>query len=640
MNPYSKSKFYFWFLGVPFFTILFINCTSASDYCTNLNSNTVYFSDNSNQLKFSEAISKLNELELNKKEIYSTSIGYSEATHWFKFQNINIDEDNSFLGVRRWYLVLDNPLIDEVSVLIPREGNFTQLISGDQIPFTKRDLPLVSHTFRIPNDVKINEIYVKLISKGSLRVNFSRCRSEELLSFESSTNIQYGFLFGSIVFITVYHLITFFLSRRFVFVMFSLYSISIMFFFMTTSGYSQKFFYPSLADFNNNVVQYSNILSISLGFTFILFYFPFLAQGKFKTLFSVPIFLFLLAHLILIPWISYTYLSRTIPVFGVLITISLTTILFFRKNLRPSERWIQIGLAVLSIAIIISILRLLTVIPNNMFTIHIIKISQLTEVLLFALAVGSQYNELKSESDRTRIEKETAIRLAQAKTDTLNYLSHEIRSPLHSIMAYVEILSEKAKDSKTKDEVHYLMKSSHHLIKILSDVLDQSKIEAGKIKIEYGHFVLLDFVDEIIGEIKPIASQHNLDLELEIDPKVPTKIYADSIHLHQVLSNLLFNAVKFTKHGYVKLKLLKYENHIHFYVIDTGVGMGYDDQVLLFNEFTQNAKTFYRKYGGSGLGLMIAKGLLELMGSELTLKSEKNKGTEFHFSIPIHSDLI
>lgn len=632
---FSKDKNFLHVITIYIFVFGFSNCTAIGDYCTTLDPYTIHYEDSTNLMSVEDANLQLKNNKVEFISNHKPSYGYSNSNHWFSFRSPIIPEDTTYFGVRRSYLVLDNPLLDEIHVFYKLKNWTIHLKGGDQIPFTKRDLPLITQTFRIPIDVSYSDIVVQIKSKGNLRIGFHRCYSEGLVSFESSRNLQYGLFFGSLLFISIYHLITFILSKRLIFLLFSLYSIFLTAFFLTTSGFSQKYIYPELEFFNNHIVQYTNLVSITFGFLFILSYFPFLTKKPYRYLFVVPVLTFLSLHLILIPILPYPYLSQIIPMFGVIITLSLSIILCYQPKLRSSEKWIRFGLFILSIAILISLLRSFNIIPINLFTIHILKISQLVEVLLFAVAAGSQYNELKAESDRSKIEKEIAIKLAQSKTDTMNYLSHEVRSPLHSIMAYIEILSDKASDLKTKTELKYLTQSANHLLKIVSDVLDQSKLEAGKIKIERNRFKIHDFIDEVYGAIKPIADQQNLKFELHLDQNLPKEIYADSIHLHQILTNLLFNAVKFTKEGSIQLHVKRESETIRFLVKDTGVGMGLEDQNLLYREFQQNAKTFYRKYGGSGLGLMICKGLLELMGSALSLKSEKNIGTEFSFSIPI-----
>lgn len=635
MFLFSKNKFLFQLFAFCSFALGLNNCTAIGDYCTTLDPYTVHYKDSSNLLSVEEANLQLRSLQAEDISNHKPSYGYSNSHHWFGFRNTILPEDTSYFGVRRSYLVLDNPLLDEIHVFYKFKTWTIHLKGGDQIPFTKRDLPLITQTFRIPTDVSYSDISVQIKTKGNMRVSFHRCYSEGLVSFESTRNLQFGLFFGSLLFISIYHLITFILSKRLTFLLFSLHSIFLLAYFLTNSGFSQKYIYPNLQLFNNHIVQYTNLASIFFGFLFILSYFPFLTKLRYRYFFMVPVITFLVLHLILIPILPYPYLSQIIPMFGVFITLSLSVILCYQPKLRSSEKWIRFGLFVFSIAIFISLLRSFNIIPINTFTIHVLKISQLIEVLLFAVAAGSQYNELKAESDRSRIEKETAVKLAQSKTDTMNYLSHEVRSPLHSIMAYIEILSDKASDLKTKTELRYLTQSANHLLKIVSDVLDQSKIEAGKIKIERTRFKIHDFIDEIYGAIKPIADQQNLLFEIHLDQNLPKEISSDSIHLHQILTNLLFNAVKFTKEGSIQLHVKRENETIRFLVRDTGVGMGLEDQNLLYIEFQQNAKTFYRKYGGSGLGLMICKGLLELMGSQLHLKSEKNVGTEFSFSIPI-----
>ncbi|MDF3818634.1 sensor histidine kinase [Leptospira sp. 96542] len=609
----------------------FIGCSSAKNFCEDLTPYVLHYIEDGSSLTVEEVREKFQKMHGVSENPFTSSIGYSDKTHWISFNKFPNPTNPKIPAVE--LLLIDNPLLDDLIMYVFAEDKIQKFQSGDQKKFSKRRVPATDHIFRIPPEIPAESFILRVRSAGSIRLPLTKCVPGKLLEYEIENNIQHGFYYGSILLISIYHLFSFLLTKRKTFLMFSLYGITLVIFFSSNSGHLQKYFFPNIEGLSNHILQFTNILGILFGLLFIVIFFPFFTKEKHSKYIIWLSYLFLAVHFLLVPWISYSYLSKIIPYFGMFITFYLATALFFKTNLTQADLWVRRGLVILSIAIIIAILRLNTVLPNVFFTLHIIKISQFIEVLFFALALSSQYSEMQKNTIRIAFEKEVALKLAEAKTDTLNYLSHEIRNPLHSITAYLEILGERFQDDKTKDDIRYLLKSSDHVIKIVSDVLEQSRLEAGKIKIENSMFFLHDLLDELTGEIQPFLVQKNIKFFTEVDSNVPKEIYSDMFHIHQVLTNLLFNAFKFTKEGEVSIKVTIVDEKLRFQVIDSGKGITEEDRNILFTKFEQGNQNLYKKFGGSGLGLMISRGILNLMGSELQLNSKLGVGSEFYFDL-------
>jgi signal transduction histidine kinase len=254
------------------------------------------------------------------------------------------------------------------------------------------------------------------------------------------------------------------------------------------------------------------------------------------------------------------------------------------------------------------------------------------------VCVFTDLTKIKKFQDELRDARDQALKMAEMRSSFLATVSHELRTPLHSIEGYIELLLDTPLDEEQRNFAKTAFEASVNLNEIINEVLDFSKLEGKAMELALAPNNVKKILEGAVSTLNANAMQKNLWLTYDIATNVPQTVMLDAQRLRQILVNLIGNALKFTKSGGVQVKvqtqaISDVAVRLLFSVIDTGIGIGKEDQQRIFQPFKQVENSTTRSISGTGLGLAIVKNLVELMGGEVGVQSEIGKGSRFWFTI-------
>ncbi|HET8730711.1 MAG TPA: ATP-binding protein [Moraxellaceae bacterium] len=568
----------------------------------------------------------------------SVTLGFRREPCWFRFRLENHSRDTLHLNLQ-----IPFPALDRIDLFAPG-SHMAPVHTGDNEPFSHRPLPTRFFNFPLQLDAGQGQDYylrVETTSAMNLPLMLSDTRA-----FESRQELQEWFTgigFGIVGGLLFYHLFLWLAVRENVFRFCVPYMAIAFIYLLCINGIAYRL-WPDSPDWNSHAQPFFLLLMLSLASFFARDFLggrAALSRIGERTLMGVGLTLASLAALqfILPLYIVYPLQSVTVlPVVGIILVVALSQL---RRRPRETRMFLASWALVMIMAVLLA-MQSLGAFPGSSFLVALqgTELTILLQQMLLALALAERLNTLKHERNEQQGAALRAEAESAAKTEFLARMSHEIRTPLNALIGITELLAGTHLDRAQRTYVDTLGDSGHALLHVINDILDYSKIAAGKIEMEQADFNLLDLLDECIRIFSLKAREKSLSLVCDRSPDLPVHVRGDMARLRQVLLNLLANAIKFTEHGTIHLRAALEERknghlRLRFEVEDTGIGIAEEKLPLLFTSFTQADTSTSRQYGGTGLGLAISKQLVELMKGSISAVSTPGKGSTFRFTVEL-----
>jgi signal transduction histidine kinase/CheY-like chemotaxis protein len=578
----------------------------------------------------------------------SPGFGFTPSAYWAKF-----DLNNQSAQTKRWLFEIAFPLHDEVDVyvfntsgpLLSQQNPSQQWHTGDSVPFASR--PYDNHNFVFPLVLGPQQsvtVYVRLKSDNSMLLPFTLWSVDSFNATNVRAILGLGLYYGIMLVMMLYNAFVYVSVRDKSYLFYIIYLLFFSLSVLNINGLGMQFLWPNAPWWSNQGFMIFMFQTAFWGVLFSQHFLQLKTQAPLlNRLFNLMSVLCILAMLVAIStYPKYSlYLSAATAVAFVSLIMT-AAIYLFKQNYRPA-RFFLLAWTGFLVGVIMRMLFSTGMISGDFIFQHGVQLGSAIEVILLSLALADRINALKEQArDNAELARQYAEQANQAKSVFVADVSHEIRTPLNAILGFTQLLYRDPQlGPSQRQKIEIIEKSGAHLLALINNILDISKIESNAMTLQTEDFELVSLVKSIGVMLGVRCDEKHLMWRFVNKAEQTVSVHGDHTKLRQILINLLGNAVKFTQRGSVTLTLSNpANNHYCFEVIDTGTGIELAEQQAIFAAFGQTVQGI--KAGGTGLGLAIASRQVTLMGGFLQLSSIPNKGSRFFFTIkllPAHQDI-
>lgn len=595
---------------------------------------------NSSEKKLEEVM-KMPDAVFHNMKGETTDFGFTNDNYWIKFGLLNDTAEDV-----TYFLETARPITNFVELYsIKGLGEVTKQVSGDAIPYNQKSFEDRKSIFEIKlKPYEKVKYYLHVKSDGeSLTIPLLLHTTESFLRNSSFEQAVFGFFYGVLFIAAILYLFFFFAMREKVFLYYSLYIVFIGLLQFSVDGYFYQLITPNLGWLSLHcVLLFATIANFCLG-RYAQIYLKInqyntTLNSAFWVLYAFDLLCFLIL-LFLPSGLEYCYpLANLLGL--VLLILIVSSLVVVRLRTKKIDRFFASGIFFLVAGFVIFILKNFSILPLNFWTENSSKLGTGLEVIFLSLSMANLIRILKNEREELQeLALERSEEMNELKSYFLSNISHELRTPLNAIINVTDAIISENKEEKLINDYNIIKYSSQTLLGSVDDILDFSKIEKNQLKLEKTVFEPLKILQQISNIDEQRAKEKDLKFIFTRISDIPEFLIGDGIRLGQIVSNVLYNAVKFTIEGQVKFEvdwksINSNKMELILTISDTGVGIPKERMNSIFDSFSQESSNNKRKYSGLGLGLYIVKNLVDLHDGTIEVNSKKEEGTTFKIILP------
>lgn len=613
----------------------------ASDNDLNVGSHIQWLEDPDGIISFAE-VRQLDNNRFTPSDGHTFSKGYTSVSYWLRFE---LDFKEGSLN-KNWLLEIPFPVLDYVSLYSPNaNGSYEINQTGDRLPFKQRDMDLTNFVFFLDPLPQKNVYFLHVRTQDSLQVPLTLWQQEAYPKHNAIVAGWQGVYFGCMFVMILYNLFIYISIRDTTYLYYICYITFCTAFQAGIQGYSFEYLWPDNTWWANvNIPFFAGVALFSATlFSRNVLDTKSLTPTLDKILISISCFLFCTLPIMLLADYGFGVVFTVIVSFIFFNVVFFTAIICIMKGSRTAKMFTA-AWSLFLVSGSISMLAFTGILPPDFFNMHAMQIGSAIEVVLLSMVLADRINYL--EQEKAELEAESKRVLAQAnkhledsnklKGEFIATISHEVRTPMNGVLGSAQLLADTALNSRQANYVNTINGSAQGLLDILNNILDYSKIEAGKLDFEHVEFDLEKVVDECASLFAAQSEQSGVDFFVCIHKGSPSRIIGDPVRFKQILVSLISNAFKFTNEGqvivHVKMQSGANSHLLLVEIEDSGIGLSEEQKDIIFQPFMQIDSTTARKFGGTGLGLAICKKLTHLMGGNIGVRSTLGQGSTFWFN--------
>lgn len=561
------------------------------------------------------------------------SLGYVRQACWFRFRL-----ENAGSGLLKLVVAIHFPMLDHATLYIPEKTGVKVLTAGDAEPYGVRALQV--RFFNYPVDIPAGasqDYYLRVETTSSFNLPITVSGRDAFAEEHINNELALGAFYGIGIGLFFYNFFLWAVIREKTYLAYIIHLGSSLLFYAALQGIAYRW-WPDWPEWNNRSTYVFAYISMISGTLFAREFLMTAQWPRTDRLFLGMTFIGLFAA------IGQFVLPPTMinPVLGVLaitnmLLLTSTGVIRWRAGQHEARIFVLAwGLFLTSLVAVA--LNTYGILQTLIISLYGMQIGLIVQQILLSLALAYRINILKREKLQQEQESLLARAENEAKGNFLATMSHEIRTPMNAVIGITQLLRDTPLNGQQRNYVDLLNNAGQSLLGLINDILDYSKMNAGRLRLEKAVFNLRELLDDCTGMFTANARQKSLTLSFEPSEELPAWVRGDQTRLRQVLVNLLSNAVKFTEKGRITLRAgllptdLPGKVLLSVQVEDSGIGLTSEECDQLFQVFSQADSGTARKYGGSGLGLAISKQIIELMGGSIGVRSQPGQGSTFWFT--------